>query len=87
MILSNIGIPLTMLIGLFRIDLLLKDHQRHLLYISIAWNAIWLISLYGLNDIGINPLYSFFISQNIGAVVCILGLFMVYNADKKLYLK
>lgn len=87
MILSNIGIPLTMLIGLFRIDLLLKDHQRHLLYISIAWNAIWLISLYGLNDIGVNPLYSFFISQNIGAVVCILGLFMVYNADKKLYLK
>lgn len=87
MILSNIGIPLTMLIGLFRIDLLLKDHQRHLLYISIAWNAIWLISLYGLNDIGINPLYSFFISQNIGAVVCMLGLFMVYNADKKLYLK
>lgn len=87
MILSNIGIPLTMLIGLFRIDLLLKDHQRHLLYISIAWNAIWLISLYGLNDIGINPLYSFFISQNIGAVVCILGLFMVYSADKKLYLK
>lgn len=87
MILSNIGIPLTMLIGLFRIDLLLKDHQRYLLYISIAWNAIWLISLYGLNDIGVNPLYSFFISQNIGAVVCILGLFMVYNADKKLYLK
>lgn len=86
MIISNIGIPLTMLISLFRIDLLLKEHQQYLLYISIAWNAIWLISLYGYNYLGINPLYSFFMSQNTGAVIFILGLFMVYNKDKKTFL-
>lgn len=87
MIISNFGIPLTMLISLFRIDLLLKDHQQYLLYISIVWNAVWLITLYVLIHIGVNPLYSFFISQNIGAVVFILGLYIVYKKDKNYYLQ
>lgn len=87
MIVSNFGIPLTMLIGLFRIDLLLKDHQQYLLYISITWNAVWLISLYVMNLCSVDPLHSFFFSQNIGAIVFLLGLYMVYKNDKNKLLK
>lgn len=83
MIISNVGIPLTMLIGLYRIDLILKDHQQYLLYISLAWNAVWITMLYGLIAIGANPLYSFFASQNTGAMVFIGSLFYVYKKDKK----
>lgn len=83
MIVSNFSIPLTMLIGLFRIDLILKDHQQYLLYISFAWNAVWLITLFCFNVFGINPLYSFFLSQNIGSITFIIVLMLVYNKDKK----
>lgn len=87
MLISNLSIPLAMLIGLFRIDLLLKDHQQYLLFFSIGWNIIWLFSLLFLNMIGIDPLYSFFISQNIGSLVFIISLVMMFNKDKKDFLQ
>lgn len=83
MIVSNFSIPLTMLIGLFRIDLILKDHQQYLLYIAFAWNAVWLITLFCFNVFGINPLYSFFLSLNIGSITFVIILMLVYNKDKK----
>lgn len=83
MIISNIGIPLIMLIGLFRMDLLLKDHQQYLLYISLAWNTVWLISLYVMITFNMNPLFSFFLSQTIGAIVFLTGLYIVYSRDKR----
>lgn len=87
MIVSNFSIPLLMLIGLFRIDLILKDHQQYLLYIAFAWNAVWLFTLFCFNVFGINPLYSFFLSQNIGAITFIIILMLVYNKDKKRFLQ
>lgn len=84
MIWSNLNIPIILLIGLLKIDLMLKEHQRFLLYISIAWNAVWLISFYILNVFDVNPLHAFFCSQNLGALVFVLGLFVVYNKDKKI---
>lgn len=87
MLISNLSIPLAMLIGLFRIDLLLKDHQQYLLFLSIGWNIIWLFSLLFLNMIGVDPLYSFFISQNIGSLVFIISLVMMFNKDKRNFLQ
>lgn len=87
MIISNIGIPLTMLVGLFRMDLLLKDHQRYLLLFSVIWNAVWIISLYVMTYLRVNPLYSFFGSQNIGGAVFIILLLYVYTKEKKVLLK
>lgn len=83
MIISNISIPLVMLIGIYRMDLLLKNHQQYLLAISLVWNGLWLLSLFILNKAGIAPLYSFFASQNIGAFVFLLGLFIVFKIDQK----
>lgn len=86
MIVSNIGIPLTMLIVLFRMDLLLKDHQQYLLYISLTWNTVWLTSLYVMITFDMNPLFSFFLSQTIGAIVFLMGLYLVYSRDKRMKL-
>ncbi|NLD95306.1 MAG: oligosaccharide flippase family protein [Fibrobacter sp.] len=82
MVISNIGIPITMFIGLYRIDLIIKDHQQYLLYISMAWNAVWLITLYLMIELGVSPLYSFFWSQNIGAIVFVASLYYIYKKDK-----
>lgn len=87
MIISNFNIPLVMLIGILRIDLILKDHQRYLLYISLLWNAVWILCLFLMNEFGMNPLNSFFFSQNIGAFVFVIGLFVVYYKDKKHFLQ
>lgn len=86
MVVSNIGIPLTMLIGLFRMDLLLKDHQQYLLNISLAWNTVWLISLYVMITFDMNPLFSFFLSHTIGAIVFLAGLYLIYSRDKRMKL-
>lgn len=87
MLISNIGIPLTMLIGLLRIDLLLKDHQRHLFFIAIIWNVVWLSTFLCFNDIGVDPLCAFFLSQNIGSIAFISCLVFIYNKDKQRFLK
>jgi O-antigen/teichoic acid export membrane protein len=86
MIISNLGIPIVMLASLYRVDLLLKDHQRSLLIISIIWNMTWLIILYSTTFIKILPLYSFFISQNIAAVIFVILLYKTYHADKTKFL-
>lgn len=83
MIVSNIGIPLSLLISLYRVDLVLKEHQRFLLYISVAWNIVWIASLFIMLKLGVNPLISFFASQNIGALVFVLSLHRIYSTDKR----
>lgn len=87
MIISNIAIPITMLIGILRIDLLLKEHQQYLLYTSIIWNTIWIATMYFMISLDIDPLYSFFISQNIGAIVFILALYIKYSKERKTFYK
>lgn len=82
MIISNISIPVLMLISLYRTDLILQEHQQSLLFISIIWNTIWLVSLLILLKIGVNPLYSFFISQNLGALICLILMWIIYCKDK-----
>lgn len=82
MIISNFSIPILMLISVFRVDLILQEHQQSLLIISIVWNSIWLISLYLLLRLGSNPLCSFFISQNIGAAIYLISLWLIFKKDK-----
>lgn len=83
MILSNVGIPVLMLIILFRTELVIREHQKTLLYVSVLWNVVWLVSLYILLKVGIPALYAFFISQLIGWGVNLLGFYRTYIKDKK----
>ena len=87
MILSNAAIPITLLIGLYRIDLMLKEHQQALLYTSIIWNVIWLVSQYVMMLSGIEALYTFFGSQLLGAVIYVGILLSIYKRDKVKFLK
>lgn len=82
MVISNLGIPMLMLIILYRIELVIREHQKTLLYISILWNIIWLVSLYILLKLGVSPLHAFFISQLIGWSVNLFGFFMTYLKDR-----
>ena len=86
MVISNLGIPMLMLIILYRIELVIREHQKTLLYISILWNIIWLVSLYILLKLGVSPLHAFFISQLIGWSVNLFGFFMTYLKDRHLLL-
>ncbi len=82
MVVANIGIPLFMLISLYRMDLILKEHQRYLLLTSVIWNVIWLLVLVSMTKSEMNPLLSFFVSQTIATAVFVFLLFVRYRKDK-----
>lgn len=83
LIYGSLCIPILMLLSLYKIDLILREHQQILLYIAIAWNAIWLLSLISLLSIGIKPIEAFFISRAIGAFVYVTLVLLDYIRGKK----
>ncbi|WP_175456344.1 lipopolysaccharide biosynthesis protein [Xylanibacter ruminicola] len=82
MIISNIGIPIVMLASLYRVDLILKDHQAYLFVVSLVWNVAWIVIMFVMIKLSMAPLYSFFISQNIAAFIFVVLLYRGYNKDK-----
>lgn len=85
MIVANAGIPIFMLISLYRMDLIVNEHQRYLLYLSVSWNCVWIALLLIMIKYGLDSLLSFFLSQLIGAIVFVVGLFLGYKNDKRKY--
>jgi len=83
MVLASIGIPCLMLMSLTKIDLIIQEHQQALLYISIAWNIVWIVSLYILLALEVIPVYAFFISQLLGFGLQCAIILILYNKDKK----
>lgn len=83
---SNLCIPLAMLMTLLKTELLLQEHQRYLMTISIFWNILW-IGLYCLMVwIGFDALVSFFVSESIGLLVNFFLSMSLYRKDKKVLL-
>ena len=82
LILSNISIPLLVLIGLIKIDLIIQEHQKQLLYISIGWNIIWLILFFVALEYKAMPLHAFFGTQFIGILFQFLLFWTIYNNDR-----
>lgn len=83
LIYGSLCIPILMLLSLYKIDLILREHQQILLYIAIAWNSIWLLALILLLSIGIKPIEAFFISRAIGALVYVTFVWYDYIKGKK----
>lgn len=79
---SNIGIPLLILIGLLKIHMVIQEHQKTLLYISITWNTLWLLLFYIALENGMSPLYAFFATQLVGITLQYVLYQMTYNKDK-----
>lgn len=84
LIYGSLCIPILMLLALYKIDLIVREHQQMLLYIAIAWNGVWLLSLIALLKIGVAPINSFFISKSIGAFVYVAFVLADYSKGKKL---
>ena len=82
LILSKISIPLLVLIGLIKIDLIIQEHQKQLLYISIGWNIIWLILFFVALEYKAMPLHAFFGTQFIGILFQFLLFWTIYNNDR-----
>lgn len=80
---SNLGIPLLMLSGLLRIDLIIQEHQKLLLYISILWNTIWIAAFYLLLELDVIPLRAFFVSQLLGISLQSVLYYIIYRRDQK----
>lgn len=83
MVVASAGIPMFMLISLYRMDLILKEHQRYLLLISIIWNVIWIVLLLAMTKLDINPLLSFFVSHTVASAVFVFALLGKYQKDRK----
>lgn len=87
MIISNICIPLFLIVSLLKIDLVIQEHQKILLYTSLIWNTLWLILLFAFLQFKIIPLVSFFSSQLIALCVYTFMIGLVYLKDRNILLK
>lgn len=83
---SNIGIPLAMIITLVKQELLLQEHQRYMMVVSILTAFSWIGAYYALYIFGIEPLVGFFISETISLVISFSLLYMYYKKDKRNFL-
>ena len=81
-VIANFGIPIIMCLSLFRVNMVIQEHQKHLLNISIIWNCLWLVLLYLLIKVQVPPLYSFFISYNLSNIVGLIYMYIFYKKDK-----
>ena len=83
LIISNLSITLILLVNLLRLNLVIQEHQRELLFISAVWNIIWLLSFIIMLQVGIDPIISFFSSQLLGYCIQFICYFWLYNKDKR----
>ena len=69
---------------LVKTELLLQEHQRYLMFISIAWNILWIGVFAALLYMGVAALPAFFISEVIGLGTNFVLTYSVYNKDKRI---
>lgn len=82
MIVSNMCIPFYMMVSIYRMDLILKERQRYLLFGALVWNSIWVALLLVFVKFGMNALLSFFLSNAIATIVNTALLYAKYRKDK-----
>lgn len=82
LIYSNACIPLVMIISLIKTELILQEHQRYLLFVSIVWNLLWVVIFYILVKASFKVLDSFFIAELVSVFVNLVLIYIVYRIDK-----
>lgn len=87
LVIANIGIPFLLLSGLLRIDLIIQEHQRQLLFISVGWNLLWGVVLISLLMLGVHSLTAFFASQLLAFVFQYLLIYLFFRKDRKKLLR
>ena len=84
LIISNLGIPIALVLSLLKTDLILQEHQRALLLISFVWNFIWIAGFLLFVNLGITVLPAFFCSEFVAVLVQLAACYYFYKKDKKL---
>ncbi|WP_348716787.1 hypothetical protein [uncultured Alistipes sp.] len=87
LVIANLGIPFLLLSGLLRIELIIQEHQKELLYISVAWNLLWVAVLIPMLLLGVHSLTAFFTSQLLAIVFQYLLIHLIYQKDRKRLLR
>lgn len=87
LVIANFGIPFLLLSGLLRIELIIQEHQKELLYISVAWNLLWVAVLIPMLLLGVHSLTAFFTSQLLAIVFQYLLIHLIYQKDRKRLLR
>ena len=82
LIISSACIPFSLVLSLVRNDLIIQEHQRALLIISILWNFIWIALFVSLARLGIPSLESYFYSELCAIVLQLIICLGIYNRDK-----
>lgn len=72
-----------MIITLIKQELLLQEHQRYMMVVSIQTALSWIGAYYALYAFGMEPLVGFFIGEAISLVISFSLLYMCYNKDKR----
>lgn len=83
LIISSACIPFSLVLSLVRNDLIIQEHQRVLLLISIIWNLIWIILFVALVKLGLPSLESYFYGELCAIVFQFIVCLLVYLKDKR----
>lgn len=83
MVISCFALPLLLVNGVYKIDLILQERQNKLLIVTLSWNVIWAFTFLMLLNLNFNSLISFFISQLLGIVFQTSLIVYYYRKDKK----
>jgi O-antigen/teichoic acid export membrane protein len=83
LVICCLGIPISLMMSLIKQSLILQEHQRELMFISILWNILWIALFYFMVHLGINSLSAFFYSEITAWLVNLGVSYWMYNNDKK----
>ena len=83
---SNLCIPIALVLSLVKTDLILQEHQQALLVISILWNFAWMAVFLLLVKLSIIPLEAFFYGELVAMSIQLLCCYLIFRKDKRMLL-
>ena len=78
-----LGLPFLLVGNFLKINLIIREHQRLMLLISIVSNLLFIITLYGLLWMGIECVTAFFISQTVQMIFVYIICEWKYRSEEK----
>lgn len=83
MVVSCLTIPLLLINGVYKIELIIQEKQKKLLVVTLSWNIVWALFFLILLNLNLESLTAFFVSQLFGMVFQSILIFYYYRKDKK----
>lgn len=82
-LLSLLAVPLLLLGAMYKLNMMVKEHQKGMLFMSILSSVFFVLFLYAFIALGYNVLNAFFLAQSIQfGTQCLIG-WSFFTRDKK----